>query len=91
MKRHPFFRSDNWTWENIRKQEPPVVPELEGDMDTQYFDVIDDEKDKPVSFAPPRVSPPLLRAFLGEREREREGGEACDDHCTWCSEVMYIL
>lgn len=57
VKKHPFFKSDSWTWENIRKHEPPVVPELEGDMDTQYFDVIDDEKEKPDSFATPRVSP----------------------------------
>lgn len=57
VKKHPFFKNDTWTWENIRRHEPPVVPELEGDMDTQYFDVIDDEKEKPDSFSTPRVSP----------------------------------
>ena len=57
VKKHPFFKNDAWTWENIRQHEPPVVPELEGDMDTQYFDVIDEDKDKPDSFAAPRVSP----------------------------------
>lgn len=56
VKKHPFFKNDNWTWENIRQHEPPVVPELEGDMDTQYFDVIDEDKDRPDTFAAPRVS-----------------------------------
>ena len=67
MKRHQFFKTDSWTWDNIRQQEPPVVPELKGDMDTQYFDVIDDEKDKADSFATPRVCltslPPSLFPF----------------------------
>ena len=57
MKRHLFFKTDSWTWDNIRQQEPPVVPELTGDLDTQYFDVIDDEKEKADTFATPRVSP----------------------------------
>ncbi len=56
MKSHRFFKQDQWTWENIRQQVPPVVPELRGDSDTQYFDVIEDEKEKPESFVPPRVS-----------------------------------
>ena len=56
IKRHLFFKSESWTWENIRQGEPPVVPELKGDMDTTYFDVIDDEKDKTDSFAAPKVS-----------------------------------
>ena len=56
VKSHRFFKQDQWTWENIRQQVPPVVPELTGDTDTQYFDVIDDEKEKPESFATPRVS-----------------------------------
>lgn len=56
MKRQAFFKSDKWTWENLREHEPPVVPELNGDTDTTYFDVIDDEKDKVENFATPRVS-----------------------------------
>ena len=56
VKSHPWFRNDNWTWDNIRQHLPPVVPELNSDVDTQYFDVIDDEKDKPESFTIPRVS-----------------------------------
>ena len=56
VKCHPFFNQDSWTWDNIRQTVPPVVPELKSDVDTQYFDVIDDEKDRPESFATPRVS-----------------------------------
>lgn len=55
VKRHRFFKNDSWTFDNIRQHVPPVVPELKGDMDTQYFDVIEDEKEKPESFATPRV------------------------------------
>ena len=56
---------------------PPVVPELKSDVDTQYFDVIDDEKDRPESFATPRVSGGGRgREGGSERasERGREGG-----------------
>ena len=56
VKSHAWFRNDNWTWDNIRQYLPPVVPELNSDVDTQYFDVIDDEKEKPESFTTPRVS-----------------------------------
>ncbi len=56
IKRHLFFKNNSWKWDNIRQCEPPVVPELKGDMDTTYFDVIDDEKDKTDSFAEPKVS-----------------------------------
>jgi len=54
VKRHPFFKQDSWTWDNIRQMVSPVVPELKSDVDTQYFDVLEDEKEKPDSFATPR-------------------------------------
>ena len=44
-------------------QVPPVVPELKSDIDTQYFDVIEDEKDKVDSFPTPRVSYPSHRTL----------------------------
>ena len=56
VKRHRFFKQDQWTWDSINTTVAPVIPELKSDTDTQYFDVIDDEKDKPDSFATPRVS-----------------------------------
>ena len=72
VKTHAWFRNDAWTWDNIRQQVPPVVPELSSDIDTQYFDVIDDEKDKPDSFSTPRVS--CCQCLVHVRERERETG-----------------
>ncbi len=56
VKQHRYFKNGSWTFANIHKQVPPVVPELISDMDTQYFDVIDDDKDKVDSFPTPRVS-----------------------------------
>lgn len=43
LKEHPFFRNEQWTFENIRTCIAPVVPELSGDEDTTNFDDI--EKD----------------------------------------------
>ena len=46
---------------------PSVVPELKSEVDTQYFDVIEDEKEKPDSFAVPRVRVPgWLHTTLAE-------------------------
>ena len=44
IKSHPFFKNDQWTFENLRESAPPVVPELTGDDDTSNFD--DFEKDE---------------------------------------------
>jgi serine/threonine protein kinase len=46
IKHHPFFQNDQWTFENIREQVPPVVPELSSDDDTKNFEDI--EKDDSV-------------------------------------------
>ena len=64
VKKQPFFKNDSWTWENIREQVPPVVPELKGDMDTQYFDVIEDEKDKVDNFPTPHVREAVMSFIL---------------------------
>ena len=54
---------------------PPVVPELKSDVDTQYFDVLDDEKEKPETFATPRVSEGGRGGGSeGGREGRRGGG-----------------
>ena len=72
MKCHSFFKQDSWTWDNIRQTVPPVVPELKSDVDTQYFDVLDDEKEKPETFATARVSEGGRGGGSGGG---REGGE----------------
>ena len=54
MKKHRFFKTSSWTWDTIRQNDAPVVPELKSDIDTQYFDTID-EGDQAETFATPRV------------------------------------
>ena len=48
IKSHPFFKGIDW--ENIRNtMKPPVVPEIQNDYDTKYFETFDVE----VPFYPP--------------------------------------
>lgn len=56
VKRHAFFQQDQWTWENIRSTVAYVIPELKSEIDTTYFDEIDDSGSQPQSFAQPMVS-----------------------------------
>ncbi len=36
VKNHPFFKGVDWN--NIKKQKPPFIPQLDSDYDTKYFD-----------------------------------------------------
>ncbi|XP_076612596.1 rho-associated protein kinase 2-like [Chaetodon auriga] len=60
IKCHPFFKNNQWTFDNIRETVAPVVPELNGDIDTSNFDDIEDEKRDAETFPPPR-------AFVGNQ------------------------
>ncbi|KAB5517216.1 hypothetical protein PHYPO_G00187160 [Pangasianodon hypophthalmus] len=60
IKRHPFFKNDQWTFDTIRDTMAPVVPELRSDIDTSNFDDIEDEKGDVETFPPPR-------AFVGNQ------------------------
>ncbi|XP_046905779.1 rho-associated protein kinase 2-like isoform X2 [Hypomesus transpacificus] len=55
IKKHPFFRNDQWTFETIRETVAPVVPELNSDIDTSNFDEIEDDKGDAETFPPPRA------------------------------------
>jgi serine/threonine protein kinase len=44
IKKHKFFVTDLWTWDNIRTTLAPVVPELQGDDDTVNFDDINENE-----------------------------------------------
>uniref|UniRef100_M4AGT5 non-specific serine/threonine protein kinase n=1 Tax=Xiphophorus maculatus TaxID=8083 RepID=M4AGT5_XIPMA len=55
IKRHPFFKDDQWTFDNIRDTVAPVVPELNSDIDTSNFDEIEVEKGTAETFPPPRA------------------------------------
>ncbi|KAJ8337355.1 hypothetical protein SKAU_G00385750 [Synaphobranchus kaupii] len=60
IKRHPFFKNDQWTWENIRETAAPVVPELSSDVDTSNFDEIEEDRGDEETF-------PIPKAFVGNQ------------------------
>uniref|UniRef100_A0A3Q2YX07 non-specific serine/threonine protein kinase n=1 Tax=Hippocampus comes TaxID=109280 RepID=A0A3Q2YX07_HIPCM len=60
IKSHPFFKSDQWTFDNIRATVAPVVPELNSDIDTSNFDDFEDDKGAAETFPPPK-------AFVGNQ------------------------
>ncbi|XP_061418287.1 rho-associated protein kinase 2-like isoform X2 [Lethenteron reissneri] len=60
IKRHPFFKNDQWTWENVRETAAPVVPELVSDTDTSNFDEIEEDKAEDETF-------PVPKAFSGNQ------------------------
>ncbi|XP_067400863.1 rho-associated protein kinase 2 isoform X1 [Emydura macquarii macquarii] len=60
IKQHPFFKSDQWNWDNIRETAAPVVPELSSDIDSSNFDDIEDDKGDVETF-------PVPKAFVGNQ------------------------
>ncbi|KAM9840333.1 rho-associated protein kinase 2-like isoform 2-T2 [Aulostomus maculatus] len=60
IKRHSFFKNDQWTFDNIRETVAPVVPELNSDIDTSNFDDIEEDKGHAETFPPPK-------AFVGNQ------------------------
>ncbi|XP_039610653.1 rho-associated protein kinase 1 isoform X2 [Polypterus senegalus] len=60
IKRHPFFKNDQWSWESIRDTAAPVVPELSSDIDTSNFDDIEEDKGEEETF-------PIPKAFVGNQ------------------------
>ncbi|NP_001243563.1 rho-associated protein kinase 1 [Danio rerio] len=60
IKRHGFFKNDQWTWENIRETAAPVVPELSCDTDTSNFDDIEEDRGEEETF-------PIPKAFVGNQ------------------------
>uniref|UniRef100_A0A3P8Z8U2 non-specific serine/threonine protein kinase n=1 Tax=Esox lucius TaxID=8010 RepID=A0A3P8Z8U2_ESOLU len=60
IKRHAFFKNDQWTWENIRETAAPVVPELSSDIDTSNFDDIEEDRGDEETF-------PIPKAFVGNQ------------------------
>ncbi|XP_059373283.1 rho-associated protein kinase 2-like isoform X2 [Carassius carassius] len=60
IKRHPFFKNDQWTFITIRETAAPVVPELISDIDTSNFDEIEEDKGEVETF-------PTPKAFVGNQ------------------------
>nr|XP_039271610.1 rho-associated protein kinase 2-like isoform X1 [Styela clava] len=65
IKKHPFFKNDQWTFDNIRQAVAPVVPELSGDTDTRNFDDIDDDKGDEEIFPTPKAFTGNHLPFIG--------------------------
>uniref|UniRef100_A0A803TEJ5 Rho-associated protein kinase 1 n=1 Tax=Anolis carolinensis TaxID=28377 RepID=A0A803TEJ5_ANOCA len=60
IKRHPFFKNDQWSWENLRDTVAPVVPDLSSDIDTSNFDDLEEDKGEEETF-------PIPKAFVGNQ------------------------
>nr|XP_056712214.1 rho-associated protein kinase 2 [Euleptes europaea] len=60
IKNHPFFKNDQWNWDNIRETAAPVVPELSSDIDSSNFDDIEDDRGDVETF-------PIPKAFVGNQ------------------------
>ncbi|KHN77830.1 Rho-associated protein kinase [Toxocara canis] len=66
IKSHPFFINDDWTFDNIQKAVPPVVPELKGDDDASHFDDIEPKEANPAdSFQIPKSFAGSQLPFIG--------------------------
>ncbi|KAE8598512.1 hypothetical protein XENTR_v10016849 [Xenopus tropicalis] len=60
IKRHPFFKNDQWAWETLRDTVAPVVPDLTSDIDTSNFDDLEEDKGDEETF-------PIPKAFVGNQ------------------------
>uniref|UniRef100_A0A8C7Y7B8 non-specific serine/threonine protein kinase n=1 Tax=Oryzias sinensis TaxID=183150 RepID=A0A8C7Y7B8_9TELE len=65
IKRHPFFKNEQWTFDNIRDTVAPVVPELNSDIDTTNFDDIEEDKGHAETFPPPKAFVGNQLPFIG--------------------------
>ncbi|XP_043363955.1 rho-associated protein kinase 1 isoform X4 [Dermochelys coriacea] len=60
IKRHLFFKNDQWAWETLRDTVAPVVPDLSSDIDTSNFDDLEEDKGEEETF-------PVPKAFVGNQ------------------------
>ncbi|XP_064486905.1 rho-associated protein kinase 1-like isoform X2 [Ornithodoros turicata] len=65
IKDHPFFRNDQWTFDNIREAAPPVLPELSGDDDTSNFEDVDRDDTPEENFPESKVFAGNHLPFVG--------------------------
>ncbi|XP_078543570.1 rho-associated protein kinase 1 [Lissotriton helveticus] len=60
IKRHLFFKNDQWSWDSLRDTVAPVVPDLSSDVDTSNFDDLEEDKGEEETF-------PIPKAFVGNQ------------------------
>uniref|UniRef100_A0A8D3D950 Rho-associated protein kinase 2 n=1 Tax=Scophthalmus maximus TaxID=52904 RepID=A0A8D3D950_SCOMX len=81
IKRHPFFKNDQWTFDTIRDTVAPVVPELSSDIDTSNFDEIEDDKGDVETFPTPKAFVGNQLPFVGFTYfKEDQYGSFCTIH-----------
>ncbi|XP_044233126.1 rho-associated protein kinase 2-like isoform X2 [Thunnus albacares] len=81
IKCHPFFKNDQWTFDNIRETVAPVVPELCSDIDTSNFDDIEVDKGDVETFPPPKAFVGNQLPFVGftyfKEDQLLRGNKSC--------------
>ncbi|XP_026196714.1 rho-associated protein kinase 2-like isoform X2 [Anabas testudineus] len=81
IKCHPFFKNDQWTFDNIRETVAPVVPELSSDIDTSNFDDIEVDKGDVETFPPPKAFVGNQLPFVGftffKEDQLLKGNNSC--------------
>ncbi|KAM7395261.1 hypothetical protein PAMA_006836 [Pampus argenteus] len=81
IKCHPFFKNDQWTFDNIRETVAPVVPELNSDIDTSNFDDIEVDKGDVETFPPPKAFVGNQLPFVGftyfKEDQLLKGNKSC--------------
>lgn len=78
IKAHPFFKNDQWNFDNLRETVPPVVPELSGDDDTSNFEDVEKDDSPEESFSVPKAFAGNHLPFIGftySRDYQLLGGK----------------
>uniref|UniRef100_A0A8C8JNC4 Rho-associated protein kinase n=1 Tax=Oncorhynchus tshawytscha TaxID=74940 RepID=A0A8C8JNC4_ONCTS len=92
IKRHPFFKNDQWNFDSIRNTAAPVVPELSSDIDTSNFDEIEDDKGDVETFPTPKAFVGNQLPFVGFTYfKEDHPGEVYRNGCAFPSLLLFLL
>uniref|UniRef100_A0AAV2KE76 non-specific serine/threonine protein kinase n=1 Tax=Knipowitschia caucasica TaxID=637954 RepID=A0AAV2KE76_KNICA len=83
VKKHPFFKDEQWTFDNIRDTVAPVVPELNSDVDTSNFDDFEEERGDVETFPQPKAFSGNQLPFVGftffKEDRLLNREKACEE------------
>ncbi|KFZ67698.1 Rho-associated protein kinase 1, partial [Podiceps cristatus] len=83
IKRHLFFKNDQWAWETLRDTVAPVVPDLSSDIDTSNFDDLEEDKGEEETF-------PIPKAFVGN-QLPFVGFTYYSNRRTEYSEILFLM
>lgn len=66
IRKHKFFKNDEWNFETLRDASPPIIPELKSDDDTTHFEDIEaNSRDLQDSFQIPKTFTGNQLPFIG--------------------------